>query len=366
EPSGDEASYAWDAAESHVVPNTAIVHSWRARDADGEVEAVSAEATHVYDDDRAGFDWQEAELGDATVHWYGNAEERARRLGDSAAGAARSAEALLGNRLAAPIDIFVYRTRDEFFGALGPGAREWTGAAAFPDLRTVFLYLEGGSDSYLERVVVHEVTHVVFHDATDNPYHEPAHWLNEGIATWSEERGPGQQRPLVELEARSDGLFAFEALTDQFPIGERGSALAYAQGTVMVDRIIDEHGEGAVAAIAAAYRDGATDAEALEAATGAPAEQLYDDFYDAFGADQPEPVTPEAIPPSDVSVPGDAVSSPSSSAAPARAPGPDPDERPAASDGSAAWLPLVPVVVLAGVGLALVLVIRRRAASRDA
>ena len=96
--------------------------------------------------------------------------------------------------------MFVYETRDEFFGALGPGAREWTGAAAYSELRTIFMWLGGGSTAYLEVAMLHEVTHIVFHDATDNPYHEPARWLNEGIATWSENGDAGGDRSIVEVE----------------------------------------------------------------------------------------------------------------------------------------------------------------------
>ncbi|HYI66102.1 MAG TPA: hypothetical protein VEW95_04190, partial [Candidatus Limnocylindrales bacterium] len=53
----------------------------------------------------------------------------------------------------------------------------------------------------------------------------------------------------------------------------------------------------------AAYRDGASDAEALEAGTGIPAEQLYADFYAEFGVDAPVPIEPEPIAPSNVDRP---------------------------------------------------------------
>ena len=74
---------------------------------------------------------------------------------------------LLGHEMAGPVDIFVYDAREDFFGALGPGAREWSGAATFPELRTIFMWLGAGPASYLETTVVHEVTHVVFQDATE-------------------------------------------------------------------------------------------------------------------------------------------------------------------------------------------------------
>ena len=231
---------------------------------------LSESATITYDDDRPGLDWQQAQLGEATVHWYGDAESQARRFGEVTAVGVERAEELLGSELAGPVDVFVYESRDEFFGALGPGAREWTGAAAFSDIRTIFMWLEGGSAEYLEVAMVHEVTHIVFHDATENSFHEPARWLNEGIATWSEQGDAGAERSIVESEAEGDGLFSFDAISEQFPIGERGSRLSYAQGTTMVDLIVDGYGQEAVARIAAAYRDGASDDEALEAGAGTP------------------------------------------------------------------------------------------------
>lgn len=301
QPDGSSATYRWDAERDHVTPNTPITYRWRATQ--GETVILSAPGELLYDDDRAGLDWQTARIGQATVHWYGDAEARARRFGELTAEGASRAEETLGHELAGPIDIFVYDSQEEFFGALGPGAREWTGAAAYPELRTVFMWLRGGDAAYLDTAIVHEVTHVVFFDATDNPFGEPARWLNEGFASWSEQRTADAERSLVEFEA-DDGLFAFPAITEQFPIGDRGARLAYAQGAVMVDMLIDAHGAESIGRLTAAYRDGATDDEALAAAAGGPADDLYAAFFDAFGVDEPQPVSPRPIPPSDVTLPG--------------------------------------------------------------
>lgn len=319
---GDRAEYVWDTAERHVTPNTEVHYRWRAFD--GGVE-LSPERSIVHDDDRPGLDWQSMQSGDATVHWYGGAEAQARRFAELSADGARRAEQLLGHQLAGPMDVFVYDTQEEFFGALGPGAREWTGAATYPELRTIFMWLRGGPADYLDTAIVHEVTHVVFHDATDNPFHAPATWLNEGVATWSETGSAAPERATVEFEATGGGLFAFEAIADQFPIGTRGSSLSYAQGASMVEMIIDEHGASAMSAIAAAYRDGASDAEALEAGTGAPASELYAAYYASFGADVPVPVEPEPILPSNVRKPGGGSSGSGSSG----------DEAPASAEPNA-------------------------------
>ncbi|MGH2454872.1 MAG: peptidase MA family metallohydrolase [Candidatus Limnocylindria bacterium] len=361
---GSRATYAWDADERHLTPNTRVAYRWRATD--GGSVTLSPERTLLYDDDRPGLDWQSARLGEATVHWYGGAEAQARRFGELSADGAARAEALLGHQLAGPIDIFVYDTQDDFFGALGPGAREWIGAATYPHLRTIFMWLGGGDAGYRETTVVHEVTHVVFDDATRNPFHEPAKWFNEGIASWSERQSADEERSVVEFEADGGGLFAFEAIREQFPIGSRGATLSYAQGATMVDMIIAEHGAEAIAGIAAAYRDGASDDEALEAGTGVAAEQLYAAFYDEFGVEAPQAIEAAPIPPSDVRLPGgtgpgdgSGTGSPQPGATSVPAPGGTD------GDGSAAWL-VIPAVlaIVVAVGL-LARAAARRAGRRE-
>ncbi len=325
EASGSSATYRWDAAARSLTPNTRITYRWRATDA-GRV-SLSPDGTLLYDDDRPGLDWHKARIGDATVHWYGSAQAEARRFGKLTADAASAAETLLGDTLSGPIDIFVYVSHDEFFGALGPGAREWTGAATFPQLRTIFMWLGGGSTDYLETTITHEVTHVVFHDATDNPFHGPAKWFNEGLATWAERQSADPQHTTVAGEASSGGLLAFDAIIDQFPIGGQAAGLSYAEGATMIQLIIDRHGRGAIAKIAAAWKAGASDVEALLAGTGIPAEQLYAEYFASFGVDAPQPVSPAPVPASNVDMPPQprlsseplpvANASPSASAAPA-------------------------------------------------
>jgi hypothetical protein len=363
-PAGDTARHVWNTSADYVTPNTLVTYQWRAVTPDGV--RLSEESTHRYADDRPGLDWQRAQLGEATVHWYGDAEGQALRFGELTAIGVERAEALLGTELAGPVDVFVYDAREDFFGALGPGAREWTGAAAYSELRTIFMWLGGGSAAYLEVAMVHEVTHIVFHDATDNPYHEPARWLNEGIATWSERSEADDERAIVALEASGAGLFAFEAITEQFPIGERGGRLSYAQGTTMVDVIVDRYGEQALSAVTAAYREGASDAQALEAGTGISAEELYTGFYAEFGVDAPQPVAAAPIAASDVDRPPAGRTDAGGVEEPGEEPPPEetaPGEQPRPDEGDGNWvLAIVGTAVLGGVVAAVV--ITRRAARR--
>ena len=150
----------------------------------------------------------------------------------------------------------------------------------------------------------------------------------------------------VESEASGGGLFSFDAIAYNFPFGTRGATLSYAMGTTMVDMIIDRYGEDAIARIAEAYRAGASDDEALEEGTGVPADQLYADYYDSFGVDEPEPVEAAAIPPSDVDKPGGAQA-PGASAGESMAAS---SEEPAPSE-TFTDAPIVVVVAVAGLAI---------------
>ena len=353
DPGSSSAEYVWDTGTRPITPNTSIAYRWRATT--GEQTTLSPEKTLLYDDDRPGLDWHSATIGAATVHWYGGAEAQARHFGSVSADAAAVAEGLLGHDLAGPIDVFVYDSHDDFFGALGPGAREWTGAATFPELRTIFMWLGGGSSAYLETTMTHEVTHVVFRDATANPFHEPAKWFNEGLAVWSEQRSASGHEGSVRSAADGGRLLAFDGISESFPIGDQAARLAYDEGATMVEMIIDTYGRSAIGAIAKAWRGDAGDDEALEAGTGIPVNELYDTYFASFGVAAPTAVEPAPILPSNVDKPPQPAAPAGESAAPSATPAPEPVE----SGGDAGWLP---AAILAGLalGVAVAVVVRRR------
>jgi hypothetical protein len=361
EPGSSSAEYVWDAKDRPITPNTAIAYRWRAT-AGGQA-TLSAEKTLLYDDDRPGLDWQSARIGAATVHWYGGAEAQARHFGSISADAAAAAEKLLGHDLTGPLDIFVYDSHDDFFGALGPGAREWIGAATFPSIRTVFMWLGGGSSSYLETTMTHEVTHVVFADATRDPFHDPAKWFNEGLAVWSEQQSASGHEGAVRSAADGGHLLAFDGIAESFPIGDQAARLAYDEGATMVAMIIDTYGRDAIASIAAAWRDGDGDAEALEAGTGVTVDRLYATYFSSFGAPVPTAIEPRPILPSNVDKPpqpaGGSVEQPASASPSVAASGS------ANGGGSGADLGWTAAVVVAGsvAGVLLGIAVRRRGAT---
>jgi cell division septation protein DedD len=226
------------------------------------------------------------------------------------------------------------------------------------------MWLGGGSRSYLETTVTHEVTHVVFHDATTNPFHDPPTWFNEGFAVWSEQQSARSQASAVRAAALTGDLLAFDGISESFPIDAQAAGLAYSEGAPMVQMIIDDYGRDAIADIAAAWRNGAGDAEALEAGTGVSADQLYADYFAGFGVPPPTAIEPAPILPSNVDKPPQpepASPQPAPSSTEAPSPSSSPVEEPSGGSGDGAWLWLLGAAAI-GVGVGAAVAVRRRQA----
>lgn len=362
EPEGSRASFTWDVAEDYIAPNTPIHHRWRATTDDRD--RLSREATILYDDDRPELDWEIAESDEARVHWYSGEEALAERFAEITSNAVERAESLFGAELADSVDIFAYASEDDFFGALDLGPREWVGGQASSEIRTIYIRLDAGGESYMEPLLIHEVTHIVFDDATDNPYHGPARWLDEGLAVWAETQEAADERAIVEAAAQDGELMAFDAIAEQFPIEDARARLAYAQSASLVDTIITTHGADSIARLTAAYREGATDAAAIEAATGVPLDEIISDWFAELGQEVPQPIEPQPLLPADeeppAGTPGSEPERPEETASDTTDPGPGETEF--APDGGLVILVVLGGLITAGVLIGGVVLLARRGA----
>ncbi|MFN2483913.1 MAG: peptidase MA family metallohydrolase [Candidatus Limnocylindria bacterium] len=367
---GSRAEYVWDAGEDYIAPNTPISYQWRARETGADDAVFSREATILYDDDRPRLDWDVLETEHVRVHWYGGDRAAAERMGGVTSAAVQQAEELFDADLGARVDIFVYHSRDEFFGALEPAAREWVGGEARPEIRTIYAWLEAGSEAYMEVLIFHEVAHMVFADAKANPYHEPARWLNEGLAVWSEEQGATDENAFVR-DAASDGrLVGFDAIVEQFPTGSDEVDVAYSQSAAFMDYIITTYGRDSIARICTAYRSGSTDAEALEEATGTPLDEIIAAWFSEFGMTVPPAIDPETLLPAQGGLPEGVSEQPGAGTSedPDASPpgGERPSTRPATQRDTPAWLwPVAGVALIAIVALGAVALRRATAHAAD-
>ena len=287
--------YRVDLAAGHVVPNTTFTARWRVTD-DAGTTWLGPPVRHTYDDDR--FGWKSLTGDVVRVHWVEGDQafgKRALKIGDDAVTATAK---LLGVTESDPIDFFIYADQQAFYDALGPATRENVGGQAHPDIRTLFALITPAeiNASWVESVVPHELTHVVFATAVDNPYHDPPHWLNEGLAVYLADGFDSSNRAAVKRAAADGSIIPLDGLTGAFPTTQERFSLAYAESVSAVDRIVRVNGRDALVRLIRSYRDGVSDDEAFQAALGRDAAGFESDWLGELGANSPTRLGPKPAP----------------------------------------------------------------------
>jgi len=341
--SGDHLlRYVYPTPSGGLFPNTRVELGFRITLDDGSV-VDSPPARIRYEDTR--YAWNTLEGDVVRVHWYAGNDAFGRRALQIGEQAVKDAADLLGVTETDPIDYFVYADQDAFYDVLGPAIRENVGGIALPEIRTLFANIppSQGDDAWVGIVVPHELTHLVFGTATENPFHAPPHWLNEGLAVYLAQGYDPDARGNVERAVRAGEIMPIQALVGQFPTTAERFGLAYDESVSAIDYLIRTYGQDALVRLIRSYADGVSDDDAFTAALGVDVDAFETGWLEDLGLDEP-PVAygPVAAPPGPLP--------PGWTAAPVVAPTgppPRPSSRPAGGDSATAIEP----VVLVGIGI---------------
>jgi hypothetical protein len=294
---GDHLLHYVDPTPSGAVyPNTRVQLGFRVTLDDGQV-IDSPPATIRYEDTR--YDWNTMEGDLVRVHWYAGTKSfgaRALQIGEKAV---KDASDLLGVTETDPIDYFIYADTTAFYDVLGPAIHENVGGIALPEIRTLFANIapSDADASWVGIVVPHELTHLVFGTATNNPYHEPPHWLNEGLAVYLSEGYASAARANVERTARTGEIMPLRALVGQFPTTRDRFGLAYDESVSAIDYLIGTYGQEALVKLIRSYAGGVSDDAAFKAALGVDAGGFEAGWLSKLGVDAPVPYGPLPAPP---------------------------------------------------------------------
>ena len=282
-------------ADGHIVPNTPLKAQWRITAVDG-TSVTGPVVDTVYDDDR--FTWRTVRGDTVRLHWYEGTDAFANRARDIGETAIEETAELLGVTEDEPVDFYIYADSRAFLQAMGPGTPESVVGQAHADIRTMFALIPPSdiNDPEISRVVPHELVHLVFDTAADNPYHFPPRWLNEGLAVYLSEGYAPSYRSQVESAARGGTLVPLDGLAGDFPSGDV-VFLAYAEGVSAVDFLIRSRDQAALVRLIRSYADGKTDDEAFEAAIGMDISEFNDAWLADLGAVVPERFGPKPAPP---------------------------------------------------------------------
>ncbi|HMM40945.1 MAG TPA: peptidase MA family metallohydrolase [Thermomicrobiales bacterium] len=268
-----EVSHDVDTSAQYLPPGLDIVYHWRVTEQDGDV-TESDPATLFYMDD--GQDWRDLTDGLVTVYWYKGSESFARDVVDTAnRGVGRLGEKF-GIVASEPVRLIIYGDERAFNRALPPNSAEWIGGQAHPEWNLIVAEIDPDSsaNSEIRRMVPHEISHLILHQATANPFNTAPNWLDEGLAVYNQETPDPRFQDTLE-DAVADGkLIPVRALNSSFPTDPDQAILSYAESASIVTFIADDLGDDKLASLVAVFRDEVSYAEAVERSLGMTIDEL--------------------------------------------------------------------------------------------
>lgn len=345
-------SFHFATPSGSLIPNTLVEVHFRVTMDDGSM--VDGPVASVrYEDSR--YDWKTLAGRVVRVHWTEGSDafgQRALAIGEKAID---DVSALLGVQETEPIDFYIYADRTAFYDVLGPGSRENVGGSAFTDIRTLIANIGPGdiNDPWVGIVIPHELTHLVFATAVDNPYHFPPRWLNEGIAVYLSQGYVASDRAAVENAARAGTLMPLVSIEGEFPTTADRFSLAYSESVSSIDHLVQQYGRDVLVKLIRTYADGVTDDEAFRNAIGVDVAGFQAGWFDSLGVPEPSPAGPQPAPSGPLPADWQGAAATAGAAGSAVA-----SQIPGAAPGAVAPAgPTLPVLLLAAVVVVLVAVI---------
>ena len=236
-----DADWVWDMRKTGgLPPGSSIDYWWTVTDADGQ-KTETAPLTVDIEDER--YNWNTLTEGNIVLKWYEGGEDFAGELMDATRDALALLEDNTGAELEDEICIYIYASSQDLRGSM-IYPQEWTGGVAFTRYGVIAIGISPTENSMAwgKRAIAHELTHLVIHRVTLNPYNNLPTWLDEGLAMSSEgDLEPGFVSAL-ESVGSDDDFITVRSLASPFSVYAGESMLAYAESYVIVSYLIEEFG----------------------------------------------------------------------------------------------------------------------------
>jgi hypothetical protein len=245
-------------------PGSSVEYWWTVEDTRGD-RVETAPVQVGFDDTR--YPWQSLTEGKVIICWYQGDQSFAQELMLTAQQAlARLAEDT-GAELEKPVKLYIYANTQDLQGAM-IYPQEWTGGVAFTRYGVMAIGIAPGNVDWGKRAVAHELTHLVIHQITLNPYIDLPVWLDEGLAMHTE--GPLEAVFSSSLSGAiaENRLISVRSLSSPFSAYADESVLSYAQSYSLVDFLITNYGREKMLELLNTFRQGSSYDGALESVYG--------------------------------------------------------------------------------------------------
>src|SRR6266566_1644631 len=225
---GNTLSVSWreDTSGSHFIPpGTQVYYFWEFWDSVGNMLADTQQQFSTVD---TRFNWQHLTQGMLHLNWYDRPLDFGQTVLSLASKSVQGISATLGGGLIQPINLWVYKTDQDFHGSLAPGSYEWVGGVALPALHEASLVVVSTTDDTLVRDMPHELTHLIFHQLIAQGITAPT-WFDEGLAVYNQVYREPELQVRFNKALASQSLLRLNLISEKFPANADQAYLAYAQ-----------------------------------------------------------------------------------------------------------------------------------------
>ena len=236
---------------------TPVSYSWLIVDNLGNTYAGQLQQLTIID---SRFSWQHLSQGMLQVNWYNRSTDFGHIVLNQASDSINRISKTLGGGLLYPINLWVYATDADFHGSLAPNSYEWVGGQAIPSLEEASIVVEDSSDTTLVRDMPHELTHLIFHQLTQQGIYAPT-WFDEGLAVYNQVYHEPEMIQTFNQAVSTHTLIPLNQLDSNFPADADQAYLAYAQSWQLLDFMYNTFGPPKMAQLIRQMNNPQTDFE---------------------------------------------------------------------------------------------------------
>ncbi|MBI5303273.1 MAG: hypothetical protein HY868_14155 [Chloroflexi bacterium] len=250
------ATYTWNLATRYIPPGVTGQYWWTIEDKAGNKKQSDKFNFRVEDTTKT---WKKMSNEKFALYWYSGGDTFGKQLFDRAIAGLNATEKGINANVSRQLQIFVYGNRADFFAAMEPGTRDWTGGRAFSDYGITLINIGSNDLEFGLRAVPHELTHLVIQlKLGDLGTSALPQWMNEGLAVYYETVPPSLEDYLdraLKRAIQNDTLLPMRTLVGSFATANEAAYLSYAQSYSMIEFITRHYGKDKLMRLLDAFKN---------------------------------------------------------------------------------------------------------------
>ncbi len=247
-------------------PGSSLSYWWTVSDASGKKVETTPAGIHIED---GRYNWRNITQKSVTIFWYKGDDSFAGELMAATQQALTRLAENTGAELESPVSLYIYASANDLRGSM-IFPQEWTGGVSFTPYGIIAIGITPtlADLEWGKRAIAHELTHLVIHQVTFNPYNELPVWLDEGLAMVAEGELESDFTDALSKAEADNKFISVRSLASPFSAYAEQSVLAYAESDRIVAYLINDYGREKMFELLSTFRQGSGYDEALNKVYG--------------------------------------------------------------------------------------------------